>query len=218
MQSNPVRAELPQQSAGEKAILDAAVRLFSENGFDGVSMRRIAEAAGVSKANIYHHFVSKEALYLAILRVSAQNLAALVEDLAEGEGDFEVRLRAFARAHMEHLFANATTLRLVLREAFSGDENKSRLVVNKVVGGIFKRIIGIFRAGQEAGILRADLDPGLCATMVLGGDLFFFQAQGVLRHIPEAGFANDSIGYSQQMADVMLNGMLSQAKEKGSRS
>ena len=53
------------QSAGELSILDAAVRLFSESGYDGVSMRRIAEEAGVSKANIYHHFASKEALNFA---------------------------------------------------------------------------------------------------------------------------------------------------------
>ena len=58
MRANPITAPDPRQSAGEKAILDAAVQLFSEYGYDGVSMRRIAEAAGVSKSNIYHHFTS----------------------------------------------------------------------------------------------------------------------------------------------------------------
>ena len=58
-------------SAGEKAILETAVRLFSELGFEGVSMRTVAREAGVSKSNIYHHFESKEALYLAIIRSSA---------------------------------------------------------------------------------------------------------------------------------------------------
>ena len=67
---SPVALSSPvmPQSAGEIAILDAAVHLFSEHGYDGVSMRRIAQAAGVSKANIYHHFDSKQALYFAIMR------------------------------------------------------------------------------------------------------------------------------------------------------
>jgi TetR/AcrR family transcriptional regulator len=208
MQVNPVTAPDPRQSAGEKAILDAAVQLFSEYGYDGVSMRRIAEAAGVSKSNIYHHFASKEALYLGILHGSAQHLSDIVEDLAEGDGGFQQRLRVFAEAHLEHLFSNEMTLRLVLREAFSGDEDKSRLVVDQVVGGIFSRMVAIFQAGQEAGILRADLDPGLCATLLMGANLFFFQAQSMLRLIPEAGFAKDSTGFNKQMADVMLNGML----------
>ena len=217
MQVNPTSAPDTRQSTGEKAILDAAVELFSENGYDGVSMRQIAEAAGVSKSNIYHHFASKDALYLGILHGSAQHLSEIVEDLAEGDGDFQRRLRVFAEAHMAHLFANEMTLRLVLREAFSGDEEKSRVVVDQVVGGIFKRMVAIFQAGQNAGIIRADLDPGLCATLLMGANLFFFQAQGMLRLIPEAGFAKDSIGFNRQMVDVMLNGMLCEdyAREMG---
>jgi len=208
MQVNPNSVPDPRQSTGEKAILDAAVELFSENGYDGVSMRQIAEAAGVSKSNIYHHFASKDALYLGILHGSAQHLSEIVEDLAEGDGDFQQRLRVFAEAHMEHLFANEMTLRLVLREAFSGDEEKSRVVVDQVVGGIFKRMVAIFQAGQNAGIIRDNLDPGLCATLLMGANLFFLQAQGMLQLIPEAGFAKDSTGFNRQMMDVMLNGML----------
>jgi TetR/AcrR family transcriptional regulator len=209
-----IQADAPQ-SAGQKAILDAAARLFSEQGYDGVSMRQIAEAARVSKANIYHHFQSKAALYLAILRSSADRLSALVENLAEGKGPFDRRLREFARAHLEHLFENATTVRLVLREAFSGDEQKARVLVEQVLGGIFDRLITIFREGQQAGFLRQDLDPGLCAQLVMGNDLFYFQSIGVLRQIPEATFANDRDGYSTEMMNVILNGMLAPADSQG---
>jgi TetR/AcrR family transcriptional regulator len=202
--------EIPQ-SAGELAILDAAARLFSEHGYDGVSMRRIADAAGVSKANIYHHFASKEALYFAIMRRSAQELTSLIENLAEGKGSFERRLQAFAGGHLEHLFDNAARVRLVLREAFSGDEQRSRTVVEQVLGGIVNRMIAIFDAGQRAGLLRDDLDPGLCATLLMGADLFYFQVHGLLRQIPEADFVRDPGHYSQQMTDVLLNGMLAES-------
>lgn len=196
------------QSAGELSILDAAVRLFSESGYDGVSMRRIAEEAGVSKANIYHHFASKEALYFAIMRQSAAELTTLLQGLAEGAGPFDQRLQAFAQAHLKHLFDNDMRVRLVMREAFSGDEEMTRILVEQVIGGIVKRIISIFEAGQKAGLLRADLDPGLCATLLMGCDLFYFQAHGLLRQIPEAGFAVNAETYSQGMADVLLNGMV----------
>ena len=195
-------------SAGELAILDAAARLFSELGYDGVSMRRIAETAGVSKANIYHHFTSKEALYFAIMRRSAAELTRLIENLAEGKGSFDRRLRAFAGAHLEHLFDNAARVRLVMREAFSGDEQRSRNVVEQVLGGIVNRMVAIFDAGQKAGLLRADLDPGLCATLLMGADLFYFQIHGLLEQIPEAAFIREPGHYSLQMTDVLLNGML----------
>jgi TetR/AcrR family transcriptional regulator len=208
MSPNLATKQPPAQSAGEIAILDAAVRLFSIHGYDGVSMRRIAEAAGVSKANIYHHFSSKEALYFAILRHSASELTALIENLAEGQGSFSARLQGFTAAHVEHLFAHSARVRLVLREAFSGDEEKSRAVVEQMLNGVVNRMIAIFEAGQQAGLLRADLDPALCATLLMGADLFYFQAQPLLRQIPEAGFACHPGQYSRQMTDILLNGML----------
>ena len=149
------------QSAGEIAILDAAVRLFSIHGYDGVSMRRIAEAAGVSKANIYHHFSSKEALYFAILRHSASELTALIENLAEGQGSFSARLQGFAAAHVEHLFAHSARVRLVLREAFSGDEEKSRAVVEQVnvADEIIAYVTEIVRATREHAALQVGVSP-----------------------------------------------------------
>jgi len=208
-------SSVSSQSAGEIAILDAAVHLFSVHGYDGVSMRRIAEAAGVSKANIYHHFASKEALYFAIMRRSAEELAFLIENLAEGKGTFNQRLQVFASAHLEHLFDNTERVRLVLREAFSGDEEKIRAVVEQMLGGIVNRMIAIFETGQRAGLLRADLDPGLCATLLMGSDLFYFQAHALLRQIPEAGFVRQPSQYSRQMIDVLLHGMLAQPAGEG---
>lgn len=196
------------QSAGETAILKAAIRLFSAGGYNAVSMRGVAEAAGVSKANIYHHFSSKEALYQAILQSSAAELSGLVDQLAESPGSFSERLAEFARAHLGHLENNALTSRVIIREAFSGNDERSKVLTDQVYGGIFQRIITTFKAGQEAGELRRDLDPALCATLLIGADIFFFQASSLLRHVPQAGFADRPQKFSDQMVDVMLNGML----------
>jgi AcrR family transcriptional regulator len=51
-------------------ILQAAVLLFSEKGFDATTTREIARAAGISEAVIFRHFQSKDELYAAILRIT----------------------------------------------------------------------------------------------------------------------------------------------------
>lgn len=201
----------PDQSPGEIAILKAGVRLFAEQGFDGVSMRGVAQAAGVSKANIYHHFSSKETLYLAILQSSAAETAELVENLAGGTGSFDERLKEFSKAYQHHLFDRHLSSRLLLREALLGDEKKSKKIADQVVGHVFRRMISILRAGQEAGVLREDLDPTLCAFLLFSGNVFFFQAQNILRHFPEAEFAREAACFSDGMVDVLLNGMLNKA-------
>ena len=56
-------------------ILDAAVELFSDHGFDATSVSQIAAAAGVSKALIYYSFESKEAILLEVLRTFKRDLS-----------------------------------------------------------------------------------------------------------------------------------------------
>ena len=200
----------PRQSAGHAAILDAAISLFSEQGFDAVSMREIARSAAVSKANIYHHFESKESLYLAILKSSTDETAQLIEQLAGSEGRFEERLVEFARAHLEHLFHRKNAAKVILHEAFSGDVDSSRKLSEEVFGRIYHRMTEIMQAGQDAGVLRKDLDPALCVILLMGANAFYFQAQEILRHFPEAESVRQADQFSAGMSNVLLNGMLVQ--------
>ena len=62
------------------SIIDAATRLFAENGFHATSIRQVASAAGVSEALIYKHFASKEELYEETL-----NYARSILSLTAGE-------------------------------------------------------------------------------------------------------------------------------------
>lgn len=218
MSTIPVKNSPLIPSAGEQAILDAAIRLFSENGFDGVSMRGVALEAGVSKSNIYHHFESKEALYLAIMQSSAQSLSEMVETLAEGKGDFEQRLRKFAQVHLAHLFDNVMTVRLLLRELFSTDSKWQKIMAEQVVGGIFERLISIFENGQKAGLLRPGVDPGLCATMILGIDLFYFQSYQLKKYPPLNKFERPNEQFSEEMMDIILHGMLITAGQRSAES
>lgn len=59
------RGEKSERS--RRAVLDAALHLFSHQGFQGTTMREIAQRAGVSTGNVYHHFPDKDALFHALL-------------------------------------------------------------------------------------------------------------------------------------------------------
>ena len=55
----------PKDLEKRAAILEAAMALFPERGYEGVSMDAIAQQAGVSKLTVYNHFADKEALFAA---------------------------------------------------------------------------------------------------------------------------------------------------------
>lgn len=71
----PIRTRLPRAER-ERQILDAALAVFAERGFQNASMDAVAERVGVTKPVVYTHFGSKEGLLLALL---AEARAELLE-------------------------------------------------------------------------------------------------------------------------------------------
>jgi AcrR family transcriptional regulator len=60
-----LQGERSERSRGQ--ILEAALELFSHRGYGATSVRDVAEAAGLSKGNVYHHFPDKESIFRALL-------------------------------------------------------------------------------------------------------------------------------------------------------
>ncbi len=199
-------------SAGHKAILNAAVKLFSERGFDAVSVRELATIAGVSKANIYHHFGSKRGVYIAVLRDTLNQTSMLLDTFWAGNESFKCRLAQFAQQHLQHILNNELSIRLLLREGLKDPQSNGKELAEEVVGQNFHRLTHLIRSGQESGELRQELDPAICAILLVGSHFFFFQSHNVVRHFPEGGFANKPDEYGREVLDILLNGMSSSDK------
>ena len=61
------RTQEERSERSRQQILDAALKLFSHRGYGATSVQEIAEAAGLSKGNLYHHFPDKETVFRALL-------------------------------------------------------------------------------------------------------------------------------------------------------
>jgi len=204
----PQTARQPTSTDAVERILAAAESLFAEHGFDAVSMSAIGEAAGVSKANVFHHFTSKNELYVAVLRNACKAAVQHLDDLSKNEAPLTERLPQFARAHLENLLEHGQVARLMLRELLSDNPRHGQELAEKVYGEKFSRFVAILRAGQQAGELRTDIDPAMVATMLIGANVFFFESREVLRHFPDVTFTQQPERYSRMLADILLHGVL----------
>jgi AcrR family transcriptional regulator len=68
------------RSAGAQRVLDAALELFGEHGFEGTSLQDIADRLGVTKAAVYYHFHTKDELLLALIQPAFDDFLALVAE------------------------------------------------------------------------------------------------------------------------------------------
>jgi len=199
--------EATSESEGARAILNVAVQLFAEKSFDAVSMNDIAKAAGVSKANVFHHFGKKCELYLATLRVACDNSSQVIADTVNADTPFEQRLADFLRNHLQSMLDNEQATQLILRELIEHGAQHGKELAEQVFGEHFSGLVAIVTEGQKLGVLKKTIDAPLLALMLVSNNIFFFQTQQVMRHFPGVSFADDPAAYSHQVMEILLHGI-----------
>jgi AcrR family transcriptional regulator len=89
---------MQQRSEETKAhILEAAQRLFSQNGYDATGVAEICEAAGISKGAFYHHYPTKQAIFLELLEHWLSGVDAGLETLQQGAANVPQTLLRMTR-------------------------------------------------------------------------------------------------------------------------
>src|SRR5678815_1877839 len=93
-----------------RTILDAAQEAFVQDGYGGVSMRKLAERVGCSHGNLYLHFKDKEALFDCLVEESFEQFADGLRKVPESVryGDPVEFIRKLGRAYVEFGVANAS--------------------------------------------------------------------------------------------------------------
>jgi AcrR family transcriptional regulator len=94
--SQPVNDDVARSARGEQTralIVETALRLFRERGYEATTMRSIAQEAGVSVGNAYYYFASKEHLVQAYYERMQELHQAAAKDVLARETDFAARLR-----------------------------------------------------------------------------------------------------------------------------
>jgi len=209
IETTEVSAHRPADTVAR--ILAAAETLFSESSYDAVSMNDIAARAQVSKGNIFHHFSSKQSLYLEVVRAACADSVERLEELGAGSGAFAERLADYTASLLQSMFEHSTVQRLILRELLRAGEQQAKELAEKVFGDKFARLVAILHAGQERGELRTDVDPAVIATLIIGANVFFFESRDVLRHFPAVRFADAPAAYAREATDILLRGIVAPA-------
>lgn len=157
---------MPRPTIPDRAetILARARELILEKGYDRATMAEVARRAGIGKGAIYLEFPSKEALLEALLTRSVRALAETVRARVARSAE-PVTLSALYRYGLEALLADELMLAFYLSDAdvlggYVRDKGPARY------GPRMEWLTDYLAELQQAGLVRADLDPQAAATVL----------------------------------------------------
>ena len=157
-----------------RRILEKAARLIFEKGFDGTSMQDIADACGLTKAGLYHHVATKEALLIAIMEYGMDLFEEVVLARVEHISDPLERLRRTMACNLELVTTDSSkevTIILHEHQTLTGEAQKT-------INGRKKRYVRFleesFRQAMARGQIRT-VDPTLASFSFLGSVLWTYK-------------------------------------------
>jgi AcrR family transcriptional regulator len=153
-----------------QALIDTAIRVFSEGSYRGTTTAEIARAAGISEPILYRHFASKRDLYLAALDHVWGKARASWEQALETTPDVAAAIEAMGRGHVtvrDCKFQMAELWVQALGEAAEDPELRKHL--RRHMREVHDFIADVIRRGQAEGVLNAHRNADAEAWSFLAG-------------------------------------------------
>lgn len=164
----PTRRELENQKRMAE-IRSAALRLFTEKGYDGTTLEAVASELGYTKQALYYYFKNKDALVRSLLQDSLDQALARMEEILEASPSPKDNLRDlvdyYLEEHLEgrgfyHVFHHVQTLMDQLLQ------DQASLDLKAAMGRFNLLVMGILERGVAQGVFRQE-DPRVLGSLVL---------------------------------------------------
>jgi len=200
--------QVERSEKSKQQILDAALRRFSHKGYGATSVRDIAEEAGLSKGNVYHHFPDKEAIFRALIDryFEAMSQPEFPFNRALATGSFPENLETLGHAIRDVILDYREYIALIYVDVVEFDGEH----VRKFYENMAERFNVFMKATGMEQALDDKLAPGLSpATAVMLATRIFYNyftveiLFGVKDH-----FGKETDAAVREISRILRNGML----------
>lgn len=159
--------DMPKKKVKRQSIIDAAIEVFSRNGFQDSTISEIAQKANVAEGTIYQYFRNKEDLFFSIPIDKTKEFYEELELHLQGINGAMNKIRKFVWYYLYHLQANPEYARALMLE-MRVNRNFAKAKAFEAYRPLTQKILRIIEEGQEEGIIRKDVDIYIIRHLILG--------------------------------------------------
>jgi len=187
-------------------LISIATRLFAERGLNGVSIREISKAAGVSISMISYYFGGKEGLYSSVLQEQFSGFEH-IDEINNADSEALSKIEAYIRWIIVRHRNNPYLLRFYTSELTNPTQFFSQ-IVQPAIGKVIQVLVQIIEEGISRNRFRKDLNPVDTVLAMAGMVNYYFLStlatQELITHSPE----RDEVLIRHYM-DIFTKGILS---------
>ncbi|WP_428773071.1 TetR/AcrR family transcriptional regulator [Vibrio sp.] len=206
-----------EETHARQRLIENARQLFTSTAYHKVSMRRVAEQAGVNSALVHYYFGSKEGLFEAMLRETLAPMLSKMRTLLDDQS--QSNLADLMRTYTEEMSKVPQLPRLIAQVMQMPATDRQRQLIEKVMMDISKPMQDLlFDKLLDSGVLRPGIDANLCRVSFISLMVFPFIA-------PTAMFAVHGIQLTPEFLarlvehniQLMSEGFLTPPTQQGNR-
>jgi AcrR family transcriptional regulator len=146
---------MPPDSGGRDAILDTSAKLFSQKGYNGVSIRDIAQACGMTNAALYYHFKNKEDLFLAMLQRDHEQTLISLRAAANGPGDLRADLKQLVACYADITCQRRQSFQTLWRDLRNVDDVRGHKLFGEMRSSFLRPLEERLAQAQADGEIQA---------------------------------------------------------------
>ncbi len=190
-----------------KIILNKAEKLFADSGFESVSMSNIAKACNMSKANLYHHFSSKEDLYRQILIRAQKNTKNILEKTKEIAGTYIEKIEFFINEHLNQMLKDPMKYKLLARELSDLGLSSHSLPSIGLMEQNLSQIVDLIDQAKKHGEIIETIDSRLLAYQLLSPYFTYITHQNFFDTVFEGLGPCSNEEFSRTLTTNLLRGV-----------
>jgi AcrR family transcriptional regulator len=187
-------------------ILRKAIQLFSEKGYNGISMRMIADAVEITAPALYNHFPDKQSLYQTAVAQHFLSKAEPLKPALERSAPAIDRLQDFIERLCRQMGEDEEFRRLIQWELLTDDQGRLRYLGQDLFAPLFGGLLDLL------GELKPQADLQLLAILLIGMIHKPYEMKALARYLPGASPDNADPGrISSQVTEIMMSYLGEQA-------